>query len=52
MEIFPNFSKIFEKITLALPQNIESKKYLKLLETKKIKLVGNLKFFEDHKKTI
>ncbi len=45
-KIFPNFSKkIFEKITLALPQNVESKKYLKLLGTKKIKLVGNLKFF-------
>ena len=45
-KFFPNFSKkIFEKITLALPQNKESKKYLKLLGTKKIKLVGNLKFF-------
>ena len=28
-----------------MPQNIESKKYLKLLGTKNIKLVGNLKFF-------
>jgi len=45
-KFFPNFSKkIFEKITLALPQNRESKKYLKFLGTKKIKLVGNLKFF-------
>ena len=45
-KFFPNFSKkIFEKITLALPQNIESKKYLKLLGTRNIKLVGNLKFF-------
>ncbi len=45
-KFFPKFSKkIFEKITLALPQNIESKKYLKLLVTKNIKLVGNLKFF-------
>ena len=45
-KVFPNFSKkIFEKITLALPQNMESKKYLKLLGTKNIKLVGNLKFF-------
>ena len=33
---FPNFSKnIFEKITIALPQNIETKKYLKLLRDKK-----------------
>ena len=45
-KFFPNFSKkIFQKITLALPQNMESKKYLKLLGTKNIKLVGNLKFF-------
>ncbi len=45
-KFFPNFSKnIFEKITLALPQNIESKKYLKLLGTKNIKLIGNLKFY-------
>ena len=45
-KFFPNFSKkIFEKITLAMPQNIETKEYLKLLGTKKIKLAGNLKFF-------
>ncbi len=45
-KLFSKFSKkIFEKITLALPQNTESKKYLKLLGTKNIKLVGNLKFF-------
>ena len=45
-KFFPNFSrKIFEKITLALPQNMESKKYLKLLGTKNIKFIGNLKFF-------
>jgi 3-deoxy-D-manno-octulosonic-acid transferase len=50
-KFFPNFSKkIFEKITLALPQNMESKKYLKLLGTKQIKLVGNLKFFGGSKK--
>ena len=50
-KFFPNFSKkIFEKITLALPQNMESKKYLKLLGTKEIKLVGNLKFFGGSKK--
>ena len=45
-KFLPNFSKrIFEKITLALPQNMESKKYLKLLGARNIKLVGNLKFF-------
>ncbi len=43
---FPNFSKnIFEKINIALPQNIETKKYLKLLGVKNIKVAGNLKFY-------
>ena len=38
MEIFPNFSKnIFNKITIALPQNKETKKYLNLLRYKKYK---------------
>ena len=50
-KFLPNFSKkIFGKITLALPQNIETKKYLKLLGTKNIKLIGNLKFFGGAKK--
>ncbi len=45
-KFFPSFSKnIFEKITIALPQNMESRKYLKLLGTKNIKFIGNLKFF-------
>ena len=43
---FPNFSKkIFEKINIALPQNIETKKYLKKLGAKNIKILGNLKFY-------
>ena len=43
---FPNFSKnIFNKITVALPQNTETKKYLKSLGTKNIKFLGNIKFF-------
>ena len=43
---FPHFSKnIFKKITVALPQNSETKKYLKLLGTKNIQIAGNLKFF-------
>ena len=50
-KFFPSFSKkIFEKITLALPQNIETKKYLKLLGTKNIKFIGNLKFFGETQK--
>ena len=41
---FPKFSeKIFKRITVALPQNLESKRYLKLLE-KNIKYVGNPSF--------
>ena len=43
---FPQFSKnIFKKVTIALPQNLETKKYLKLLGAKNIKVVGNLKYF-------
>ena len=45
-KFFPNFSKtIFSMITLALPQNSETKKYLHLLGVKNIKIVGNLKYF-------
>ena len=43
---------VFGKITLALPQNIESKKYLKLLGVKKIILRGNLKFFGEKNKNL
>ena len=40
-----DFSKnIFEKINLCLPANRESKKFLKKLGAKKIKLIGNLKY--------
>ena len=42
----PYFSNnIFNKITVALPQNLETKKYLKLLGTKNIQIAGNLKYF-------
>ena len=34
-QIFPNFARqVFGKITLALPQNLETLKYLKLLKVK------------------
>ena len=47
---FPNFAKkIFSKITIALPQNRETSKYLKELGVKKIKIVGNLKYFGELK---
>ena len=43
---FPNFSKkIFQKINIALPQNMETKKYLRLLGAKNIKTVGNIKIY-------
>jgi len=38
---------IFKKITIAYPQNLETKKYLKKLETKNIYYLGNLKFAEN-----
>jgi len=47
---FPSFAiKIFKKISLALPQNTETLKYLKILGVKKIKFVGNLKYFGQSK---
>ena len=50
-KFFPNFSKaIFSKITLALPQNSETKKYLHLLGVKNIKIAGNLKYFGNQEK--
>ena len=39
---------IFNKITIAFPQNIETKKFLIRLNAKKIKIIGNLKFSESN----
>jgi 3-deoxy-D-manno-octulosonic-acid transferase len=45
-QIFPNFAnQVFRNISLALPQNLETLKYLKLLEVKNIKVAGNLKYY-------
>ena len=45
-QIFPNFAKqVFGGISLALPQNLETLKYLKLLKVKEIKIAGNLKYY-------
>ena len=42
-----NFTdSIFSKITIAYPQNFETKSYLKKLKTNKISYIGNLKFSE------
>ncbi len=50
---FPNFSKnIFNKITLALPQNNESSKFLKILGAKNIKFIGNLKYYGKSKRKL
>jgi 3-deoxy-D-manno-octulosonic-acid transferase len=45
-QIFPNFAnQIFSKISLALPQNLETLKYLKILKVRNIKTAGNLKYY-------
>ena len=44
-----SFSKIiFEKITIAYPQNTETTKFLKNLSKVKVKSIGNLKFSESY----
>ena len=48
-KLFPFFAKeVFNKITIAFPQNQETKNYLKKLGVKKIKLLGNLKYFKNN----
>ena len=43
-----NFSKeIFNKISFAYPQNLETKSYLKKIGIKNIKSIGNIKFAEN-----
>ena len=45
-QIFPNFAKhVFGKITLALPQNLDTLKYLTSLKVRDIKTAGNLKYY-------
>jgi 3-deoxy-D-manno-octulosonic-acid transferase len=45
-QLFPSFAnQVFSKITLALPQNLETLKYLKLLKVRDIKTAGNLKYY-------
>ena len=46
----PSFANnIFSKISIALPQNKETKDYLNRLGVKKIKYIGNLKYFKNNK---
>ena len=43
---FPNSSKeIFNKITMSIPQNLETSKYLKILGVKNINKIANLKYY-------
>ena len=37
--------EVFSKISLALPQNLETKRYLKMLGVRKVEFPGNLKFY-------
>ena len=49
-KILDKFAKsIFGKITLALPSNQDTEKFLKQLGTKKIKFAGNLKYYGENK---
>ena len=43
--------KIFEKISIAYPQNNETIKFLKEINMKKVKFIGNLKFAENNDKS-
>ena len=46
-KLFNKFSKnIFHNIEMAFPQNLESEKFLKKLNVKKVNRIGNLKFCE------
>ena len=49
-KIFSKFTKsIFQKITIALPSNEDTKYFLKKLGTRKIKFAGNLKYYDESK---
>ena len=46
MKVKNFMDSVFSKITIAYPQNFETKSYLKKLKTNKISYIGNLKFSE------
>ncbi len=51
--VLRGFAKyIFNKITIAYPQNLETAKYLKLLKANKIGHLGNLKFAENSQENL
>ena len=48
---FKNFSEmVFNKITIAYPQNLETQNYLRKLKIKRVNYLGNLKFAETYEK--
>ena len=50
---FENFGRsIFKNISIAFPQNFETKTYLKKLKINKIKKIGNLKFAENFEENL
>ena len=49
-KINPYAESIFNKITIAYPQNFETLFFLKKLKVKNINFIGNLKYIEGHKK--
>ena len=52
-QIFSKFAnQVFRKISLALPQNLETLKYLKILKVKNIKTAGNLKYYGENNSQI
>jgi 3-deoxy-D-manno-octulosonic-acid transferase len=52
-QIFSKFAKqVFSQISLALPQNLETLKYLKILKVKNIKTAGNLKYYGENNSQI
>jgi 3-deoxy-D-manno-octulosonic-acid transferase len=52
-QIFSRFAKqVFSQISLALPQNLETLKYLKILKVKNIKTAGNLKYYGENNSQI
>ena len=44
------FKSILENITIAFPQNLETRNYLKKMKINNIKLIGNIKFAENNNK--
>jgi 3-deoxy-D-manno-octulosonic-acid transferase len=52
-QIFSKFaSQVFSQISLALPQNLETLKYLKILKVKNITAAGNLKYYGENNSQI